>query len=101
MNRSAKYQELGLLLSKLRARRGRRVPKPVPLPRAGDTKTAVVQVLELAAIPMSLRDVHLACEELLGREVPYTTVKDCLHKHSRGASPRFKRVRHGVYAGVR
>ena len=97
MNRSPKYQELGLLRIKLLARRKRRVPKPVPPPRAGDIKAEVVQTLERAAVPMSLRDVHRACEDLLGREVPYTTVKDCVHKHSRGVGPRFKRVRHGLY----
>ena len=75
----------------------RRIPKPVPPPRAGDVKTAVVQTLELSAVPMSLRDVHRACEKLLGREVLYTTVKDCVHKHSRGVRPRFNRVRHGLY----
>ena len=87
LNRSAKYQELGLLRSKLLARRKRRFSKPVPPPRAGDIKAAVVQTLEQSAVPMSLRDVHRASEELLGREVPYTTVKDCVHKHSRESGP--------------
>ena len=97
LNRAAKYRELGLLRSKLLARRKRRVPEPVPPPRAGDIKAAVVQTLELSASPMRLRDVHRACENLLGREVLYTTVKDCVHKHSRGLSPKFSRVRHGLY----
>ena len=97
LNHPAGYQKLSLLRSKLLARRKRPVPKPVPQPRAGDIKTAVVQTLELSAVPMSLRDVHRACEELLGRKVPYSTVKDCVHKHSRGVGPRFKRVRHGLY----
>lgn len=97
LNHRAEYQKLSLLRSKLLAKRKRRVSKPVLAPRAGDIKAAVVQTLELSAVPMSLRDVHLACEELLGREVPYTTVKDCVHKHARGADQRFERVRHGTY----
>ena len=97
LNRSPKYQELGLLRSKLLAKRKRRVAKAVLAPRAGDIKAAVVRTLEQSAVPMSLRDVHLASEELLSRQVPYTTVKDCVHKHSRGVNPRFKRVRHGIY----
>ena len=97
LNHPAEYQKLSLLRSKLLAKRKRRISKPVLPSRAGEIKAAVVQTLELSAVPMSLRDVHLACEELLGREVPYTTVKDCVHKHSRGVGPRFKRVRHGTY----
>ena len=97
LNHPAEYQKLSLLRSKLLAKRKRRVSKPVLPSRAGDIKAAVVQTLELSAVPMSLRDVHLACEQLLGRDVPYTTVKDCVHKHSRGVGPRFRRVRHGLY----
>ena len=101
LNRYAEYQTLGSLRSKLLAKRKRRVSKPVPPPRAGDIKAAVVQTLELSAVPMSLGDVHRACENLLGRDVLYTTVKDCVHKHSRGVRPRFNRVRHGLYEADR
>lgn len=65
--------------------------------RSGDIKAAVVQVLELSAKPLGLRDVHLAVEEILDQEVPYSTIKDCIHKHSRGDAPPFRRVRHGYY----
>ena len=97
LNRSANYQELGLLLDKLLARRGKRVPKPVLPPRAGDVKAAVLQILTLSAVPIRLREVHQASEELLGRQVPYTTIKDCVHKHSRGADQELMRVRRGLY----
>lgn len=93
MNHPAEYQKLSLLRSKLLAKRKKRVFKSILPSRAGDIKAAVVQTLELSAVPMSLGDVHLACEELLGRQVSYTTVKDCVHKHSRGVFPQFKRVR--------
>ena len=97
MNRSAKYLELGLLRSKLLARRKRRIPKPAPPFRAGDVKAAVLQILTLSAVPIRLREVHQASEELLGRQVPYTTIKDCVHKHSRGADQELMRVRRGLY----
>lgn len=77
--------------------RGAKKAAPTAKPRTGDVKAAVVQTLELSAEPMSLRDVHMACEELLARQVPYNTVKDCVHKHSRGKVPIFKRVRRGLY----
>jgi hypothetical protein len=38
---------------------------------------------------------------LLGRRVNYATVKDCVHKHTRGREPIFERIRHGAYRRLR
>ena len=96
LNRSAKYQELGLLVKTLLSHRSKPMLR-APSPRAGEVKAAVVRALELSIEPMRLKDVHRACEELLDREVSYTTVKDCVHKHSRGERATFTRVAHGRY----
>lgn len=82
MNRFVKQgpDKLGPLIEKLLARRHRAVTKS-PQARAGGIKAAVIQVLELSEKPLSLREVHARCEELVDREVSYNTVKDCVHKH--------------------
>lgn len=82
-----------------KSRRGRK--KTEPLARAGDIKAAVIRSLELTDQPMRLRDIHAACEEHLGKSVRYETVKDCVHKHSRGPSPLFMRVGRGRYVSYR
>ena len=66
-------------------------------PRIGEVKNAVIGVLELADRPMSLSEIRHGCEELLGRPVNASTVKDCAHKNARGEDPRFARVEHGRY----
>jgi hypothetical protein len=66
-------------------------------PRIGEVKSAVIHVLELADGPLSLGEVRQRCEELLGRAVNASTVKDCVHKNARGINPLFSRVEHGRY----
>ena len=56
----------------------------------------VIRVLERANQPMSVKDIHAACEELLGRTVLYGSVKDWLSdSYLRGT---MKRVALGRYS---
>ena len=71
---------------------GNRSPLPA---RAGAIKEAVVYTV--ADMPLTLRQIHAQCEELLACRVSYATVKDCVHKHGRGSGALFERVGHGVY----
>ena len=66
-------------------------------PRIGEVKSAVIQVLEVADGPLSLGDIRQLSEELLGRPLNPSTVKDCVHKNSRGVNPLFSRIAHGRY----
>jgi hypothetical protein len=63
--------------------------------RAGGIKSAVIETIGEA--PLTLKEIHARCERLLGRCVCYATVKDCVHKHTRGSEPIFERIRHGAY----
>lgn len=54
-----------------------------------------MQVLELANQPTSVKDIHVACEELLGRRVLYGSVKDWLSDNCRAG--RVARVTQGHY----
>jgi len=58
--------------------------------------STITQVLELANGPMSVKDIHRACEELLGRPVSYRSLKASLSAH-RGINGRFYRVGYGKY----
>ena len=68
-------------------------------PRIGEVKGAVVRVLELAEQPLSLGEIRGRCEDFLGRPVNDSTVKDCVHKLSRGSDPLFLRLARGRYVG--
>jgi hypothetical protein len=46
---------------------------------------------------MRVRDIHTVVEDLLGGHVAYSSVKDALSAHTRGADHRFRRNRHGYY----
>ena len=43
----------------------------------------ITRVLELADQPMSVNEIHAACEETLGRRVLYGSVKDWLFDNCR------------------
>ena len=58
---------------------------------------AVTHVLEIADRPMSTGEIYRAAEELAGQPLLQTSVKAALAACSSGPSPRFRRVRHGVY----
>ena len=57
----------------------------------------VTLVLERAGRPMRAREIHAAAEELAGAALLRTSVKAALAGGVSGDSPRFQRVRHGVY----
>jgi len=70
-------------------------------PRPGRVARTVTEVLLRADAPMRAREVHRACEALLGGPVSWSTVKDCLSEHSSGVRPRFSRVDYGRYELLR
>ena len=59
----------------------------------------VTQVLGLANQPMSVKHIHAACEELLGRKVLYGSVKDWLSDNNK--TGRVTRVKQGSYVLVK
>jgi hypothetical protein len=82
--------------------RKRRIHKKKAIPRrAGDIKAAVIRTLELSADPVPIAQIHSACEEFLGRPIKYDTIKDCVHKHSRGSAAMFTRTSHGRYLSIK
>lgn len=71
-------------------------------PRQAPSKTSpvpetVTLVLERAGQPMLAREIHAAAEQLTGESLLWTSVKAALSVGASGNSPRFQRVRHGVY----
>jgi len=95
-------KSLSKLVGKVRelVRRQRPLTMPTALPpRAGEVKRAVIQVLELSAQPISLAEIRQRCEQLLGRPANDSTVKDCVHKLSRGPEALLVRVERGRYIG--
>ena len=65
--------------------------------RHGWVQAAVIRVLERKT-PMQARKVHAAVEALLGKPVPWGSVKARLAANVAGPSPRFVRVAPGRYA---
>jgi len=57
----------------------------------------VTRVLEQADRPMRACEIHASAQELVGHTLRWTSVKAALAAGARGASPRFERVRLGVY----
>lgn len=57
----------------------------------------VTGILESAARPLRVQDIHRAVEDLIGEPVPCSSVKDALATHARGDNPRFRRTRRGCY----
>jgi hypothetical protein len=65
--------------------------------RQGSVLEAATAVLERAARPLRVRDVHAGVEELLGEPIPFSSVNEALSTHARGEDQRFLRLRYGVY----
>jgi len=98
LNRGTTLAELHDLKNRLLSRTFRRKkPKVEVKTRTGGIKQAVVRSLELTDKPLALEEIHRACEDYLAQPVNYNTVKDCVHKHSRGKTPLFVRTSHGRY----
>ncbi|HET7827441.1 MAG TPA: hypothetical protein VFK97_01065 [Candidatus Saccharimonadales bacterium] len=87
-------------LDTILTRKSRKRKEFVVPPRLSELREAVVQILELAGRPMRKVEVHLACEELLGRSIHPNTVKNCLHRNSRGDRAVFRKVDRGLYENV-
>jgi hypothetical protein len=66
-------------------------------PRTGAVQEAVIRALAAADWPMRAREIHAAAQELAGAPLSWSTVKDCLHKHSRRPGGQVERVGHGLY----
>ena len=79
-----------------RAESSPRQPRPAP-PKATPVLETITLVLELAAQPMRAREIHIAAQELTGETLLWTSVNAALAAGATGRSPRFERVRHGVY----
>jgi hypothetical protein len=73
-----------------------RPPRPAA-PKASRVLENVVSVLELSGREMHAREIHAASEKLVSEPLLWTSVKAALAAGAAGASPRFRRVRHGVY----
>jgi hypothetical protein len=84
------------VLSRKRAARGF---STCTLPRTRVPLLATItQVLELANYqPMRVKDIHAACEELLGRPISYRSLKAGLSDGSRGGKAQFVRWDWGKY----
>jgi hypothetical protein len=65
--------------------------------RAGLVPQAIEQILREATSPMRARDIHAEVEDLLGKSVPVSSVKNWLAKHTRGERPRLIRLDRGRY----
>jgi hypothetical protein len=46
---------------------------------------------------MRVCEIHMAVKQLLGSPVAYSSVKEALSAHTRGADRRFTRLRRGYY----
>jgi hypothetical protein len=73
-------------------RPSRRLPR-----RQGSVLAAVGSALEVVGTPMRVSEIHRAVEHLLGSPVAYSSVKEALSAHTRGADRRFRRIRRGCY----
>jgi len=57
----------------------------------------VTLVLERTGKPLRAREIHAAVQQLAGEQLLWTSVKAALAAGVAGKSPRFRRVRRGVY----
>jgi hypothetical protein len=65
--------------------------------RSGLVPKAIERVLREARGPMRARDIHADVEQLLGRPVPASSVKNWLAKEVQGDQPRVVRLGRGRY----
>lgn len=56
-----------------------------------------MQVLAESVEPMRVRDIHAAVEDLIGRHVSISAVKNWLAKNVRGEGAQVVRLGHGRY----
>ena len=61
----------------------------------------VTRALERADRPLRACEIHASAQELVGHTLRWTSVKAALAAGARGDSPRFERVRHGIYRVTR
>ena len=61
----------------------------------------VTRVLEQAGGPMRARDIHGKAEQLTGEALRWTSVKAALAAGASSRTPRFQRIRHGIYQRAR
>jgi hypothetical protein len=89
---------LGALHDELlrRASANPREPRPAPA-RVSPVLETVTLVLERAGGPLRAREIHAAVQQLAGEQLLWTSVKAALAAGVAGKSPRFRRVRRGVY----
>lgn len=69
--------------------------------RGGLVPKAIERVLHEARGPMRARDVHAEVEELLGRLVPASSIKNWLAKNAQGEHSRVVRLDRGRYQGYK
>jgi len=72
------------------------MPKTVRLGN-GVVQRAVFKVLGVADQPLSVGEVQLAVEQLLGESVSRHSINWCLSTRTLGEKPRFERVARGCY----
>ena len=77
-----------------------RRPRSAP-PKVSPVLETATLVLERAEQPMRVREIHAAAQEIVGKTLLRTSVKAALAVGTTGRSPRFQRVRHGVYQSAR
>ncbi len=65
--------------------------------RSGLVPKAIEQVLHEAICPVRARDIHAEVEQLLGRPVPISSVKNWLAKQAQGGEPQVVRLGRGWY----
>jgi hypothetical protein len=58
---------------------------------------AVTLVLKRAGRPLRAREVHAAAQQLAGQTLLWPSVNAALAAGATGPTPRFQRMRHGVY----
>jgi len=99
-------RDLTTLLQRLIARNWRQAPPRRTVARGvapdgrrpfGSVSEAIVKVLAQADAAMRVRDIHSEVERVLGGSVSTSSVKNHLHKGSRGANPVFERRGLGGY----
>jgi hypothetical protein len=65
--------------------------------RGGLVPKAIERVLDGACGSMRARDIHAEVEELLGRAVPASSLKNWLAENAQGENPRLVRLGRGRY----
>ena len=75
-------------------------PRQAPA-RVSPVLATVTRVLERADRPLRACEIHASAQELVGHDLRWTSVKAALAAGARGDSPRFERVRYGIYRSAR